>query len=487
MTPADLSPAAPVRTVAAPPAIVLSLAEVVAATGATIGQGDPETPLGAIDIDSRRLQPGDWFLAHIGSRDDGHQYLAAAAKHGVAGAIVTDVSRLPAGWRLPTLAVESHETFLERLGIAIRGRFTGPVLGITGSVGKTSCRHILSHLLSVDRAVLATPWNWNTEIGIPLTLSRLLREGADVCVLELAMRGAGQIAQLTRIAQPSIGIITAIAPVHLELLGSMWGILEAKLELFAGMAPGGWWIYPAPDAFIRAGIANLPAIPHQTLRFVPGQQLLEPGDPDLLVAEKLKWKEADERWAFTLHLNDVRVDSAIQSVALPQIWSALAATAGAVAMGLTVEEIARRLPEIPPITGRMELRRRFPKRLILFDCYNSNPISAAEALETLSRVANGRPTIAILGGMKELGAEAERYHRELGTKVRLLGIDQLMAIGTESAWLADAATGGSTSVFTADTADEAAGWLATQVPGEAVILLKGSRAYALETLLEHPW
>lgn len=487
MTATPLSPDSPTSTHPAPPPLRLTLAEVVAGTGATLLQGEPESLLGAVDIDSRRLHPGDWFLAHVGSQVDGHSYLTDAALQQIGGAIVTDPSRLPAGWSLPTLVVESHQDFLERLGMGIRSRFTGPVAGITGSVGKTSCRHILSHLLSADRTVLSTPWNWNTEIGVPLTLTHLLREGADVCVLELAMRGAGQISQLTRIARPQVGILTAIAPVHLELLGSLWGILEAKLELFREMAPGGTWIYPASDTFLQAGLANLPAIAHQTLRFMPGQELLGPGDPTILRADTLVWQEVGESWSFNLNWQHQRVPTALRTIAQAQIWSALAAIAGALALGMPLEQIGAQLPKVPPITGRMEIRRRFPQRVLLFDCYNSNPVSATEALETLVRVAGSRPAIAILGGMKELGAESERYHRELGTRVRLLGIPWLLAIGEEATWIADAAAGGGTSVFTAATADDAVGWLQTQVPADAVVLLKGSRAYALESLLEHSW
>ncbi|MEO7995212.1 MAG: Mur ligase family protein, partial [bacterium] len=195
MSATNLSPAAPDTTGHRPP-LVVTLQDVAAATGARIVQGDPQTPLGALDIDSRRLTPGDWFLAHQGSTADGHDFLGVAREAGIAGAVVTRANRLPADWDLPTLAVEDHAAFLDTLGSLIRTRFKGPVVGITGSVGKTTCKHVLSHLLAHDRVVLATPWNWNTEIGVPLTLTRLLKSGADVCVLELAMRGEGQIAQL---------------------------------------------------------------------------------------------------------------------------------------------------------------------------------------------------------------------------------------------------------------------------------------------------
>lgn len=487
MSQAELSPPPPPLQVPAPPPVVLTLEEVCAATGARLQQGDPAGLLGPLDLDSRRLGPGDWFLAHRGSQQDGHDYLDTARGLGAAGAVVTDPGRLPAGWSLPTLVVADHAAFLEQLGTAIRQRFTGQVIGITGSVGKTSCRHVLAHLLAQDRAVLATPWNWNTEIGIPLTLSRLLRQGAEVCVLELAMRGPGQIAQLTRIVQPHIGILTGIAPVHLELLGSLWGILEAKLELFATMDPAGTWVYPAPDAFIRGGLAALPLQPRQAFRFLPGQQLTDPGDPDLLIMEKLQWEEEPGRWSGTLHWQTGREATEINAIALGQVWSALAASAGALAAGLPLQQITERLPLVPPAAGRMELRRRFPQRLILFDAYNSNPASATDALETLARIARQRPAIAILGGMKELGPESERYHRELGTRVRSLGIPALLAVGTEAEWIATGAAGGDTSVFTVDTAEAAAAWCATQVPGDAVVLLKGSRAYALETILDAAW
>ncbi|MEO7994423.1 MAG: cyanophycin synthetase, partial [bacterium] len=277
------------------------------------------------------------------------------------------------------------------------------------------------------------------------------------------------------------------APVHLELLGSLWNILEAKLELFAHLAPGSAWVYPAPDAFIRAGIANLPPVPHETIRFVPGMQMVEPGDPDLLLAEHLRWDDTGGGWEFDLRWREERCKTRLQTVALGQLWSALAAVAGALALGVPLAACAARLPATPAITGRMEVRHRFPKRTILFDCYNSNPISAADALTTLARLGQGHQTVAILGGMKELGPESERYHRELGAQARSLGIQQVLAIGDEAEWIADGAAGAATQVFTAASIGEATGWLGSQVSGDAVVLLKGSRAYHLEDALEAAW
>ncbi|HYE77518.1 MAG TPA: Mur ligase family protein, partial [bacterium] len=186
MSPAELSPAAPVSTAPAPPAIELTFAD-LANLGCRVVAGAPGTRLGSIDIDSRRIGPGDWFLAHRGEQADGHDFLADVKARGAAGAIIEDPTRLPSDFSLPALQVDDHAAFLERLAKLIRDRFAGQVVGITGSVGKTTCKHTLAHLLSHDRAVLATPWNWNTEIGVPLTLSRLLSHGADVLVLELAM------------------------------------------------------------------------------------------------------------------------------------------------------------------------------------------------------------------------------------------------------------------------------------------------------------
>ncbi|HYE77277.1 MAG TPA: Mur ligase family protein, partial [bacterium] len=287
--------------------------------------------------------------------------------------------------------------------------------------------------------------------------------------------------------RPTVAVLTGIAPVHLEQLGSLWAILEAKLELFEHMDPAGWWVYPAPDAFIRAGIAALPLEQHKTLRFVPGIQMVDPGDPDLLAGERFRWDPVGQRWHFTLHLREKRAETNLATVAMGQIWSALAASAGALALGLTLEQVAHRLPLTPPITGRMELQGRFPNRTILVDCYNSNPVSAGDALETLVRIGQGRPTVAVLGGMKELGPEAERYHRELGGKVRALNIGTLLAVGEEAPWIAAGAAGGLTQVFTAAAITDAEGWLGTQIPGDAVVLLKGSRTYALERALDLSW
>jgi UDP-N-acetylmuramoyl-tripeptide--D-alanyl-D-alanine ligase len=365
-----------------------------------------------MQIDSRRIDEGDLFVAVGGGSD----FVAHALARGAAAALVPD---------------DAHEA-LAAIGGAVRDRSTARVVGITGAVGKTSTKDILAALCTPHRRTIASEGNFNNELGVPLTLCRI-EPDTEVCIVELAMRGLGQIAWLASMAKPEIGVITNIAPVHLELVGTVENVARAKAELVEALPPGGTAV-------------------------VPEEPLLEP---------YLTRTDIEIRRFTTTGL-------AASFTALHQLQNAAAAIAVCEVLGVPVP--ASLDVEFSPL--REELIELDDGVTLINDCYNANPAAMTAALAHLAARAGDRRKVAVLGEMAELGPEAPEYHRATGAEVAGAGIDVLVAVGPlASGYMVD----GVRSVHV-DTADEAAKALVEILEPGDVVLVKGSRAVGLEAV-----
>jgi UDP-N-acetylmuramoyl-tripeptide--D-alanyl-D-alanine ligase len=387
-----------------------------------------------VTIDSREAGPGDLFVGLPGEHHDGGRFAAAALEAGAWGALTTPehAEQLPAGGVV--LAAEDPLAALQSLATAWRTALGAHVIGVTGSTGKTSTKDILTGMLRPHRRTVATPQNLNTEIGLPLTILSAPGD-TEVLVLEMAMRGLGQIAELARIAQPDVGVIVNIGPVHLELLGSITAIAAAKAELIAGLKPGGTAIVPSDEPLLD---------PHHRhdvtwVTFGPGGQVSDLGDVRI---------PFDSR-----HMRH----------------NALAALAAARAIGVQphgevdVQLSARRGQRIELASGAV----------VVNDCYNASPMSMRAALDELSRAPGRR--VAVLGDMLELGPEAPRYHQEIGAYAREHA-DVLVTVGPLAAQM-----GGD---HEAATAAQAVGIVRDLIRPGDTILVKGSRGVGLEAVAE---
>ncbi len=419
--------------------------EAVAAAAAAALVRPPAAATGPerVVIDSREAGVGDLFVALAGERVDGGAFAAAALAAGTWGVLTTPerAAALPAAAGPgAVLAAADPLAALQALARAWRRALGVPVIGITGSVGKTSTKDVLRALLAPQRRVHASRANFNTEIGLPL---ELLRAPADteVLVLEMAMRGPGQIAELAAIAEPEVGVVTALGPVHLELLGSMEAIARAKGELLAGVA-----------------VAVLPADEDRLDAFVPaGAQVVRFGDEEpALDALELPFASRHMR------------------------RNAAAALAAARAVG--VEPAGRVDLELSAMRGQ---RVTLPGgAVVVDDCYNANPLSMRAALDDLAAAepAPGARRVAVLGDMLELGPDERELHREVGAHARARGVDVLVTVGPLAAAMAEgyAALGELHAV--ADAA-EAAGVVGGLQLGEGdVVLVKASRSVGLEAV-----
>ncbi len=405
------------------------------------GPGGPER----VVIDSREAGPGVLFAGLPGTQVDGGRFAAQALAAGAWGVLVApEHAAVAAGTaRGAVLAAADPLAALGHLATAWRRELGCAVIGITGSTGKTSTKDTLAAMLAPQRRVVATAQNLNTEIGLPLTILGA-PAGTEVLVLEMAMRGSGQIAELAAIAEPDVGVIVNVGPVHLELLGSIESIARAKAELLAGLRPGATAVVPARepllDAHLRADLV--------TVTFGPG------GD----VAELPPGLE-------------------LPLTAAHQRLNALAALAAARAVG--VEPTGRIDVALSRLRGeRIELADGI---VVVNDCYNANPMSMHAALTDLAATAPGR-RVAVLGDMLELGPDERRFHADLGTQARDAGVDVLVTVGPLAAHAGAGFSGGAVQAVT-DAAAAAELLPSLLQPGDTV-LVKGSRGVGLEVVAE---
>jgi len=448
------------------------------ACGARAGAPGAGSPLG-VCIDSRELAPGELFVGLRGERSDGGEFAVAALDAGAWGVLV-EPRYVPAAEQVPAgAAVLVHDNPLAALGALARawrlelGARGARVVAITGSTGKTSTKDILAALVSPRLRTAATPANLNTEIGLPLAI---LAAGADseCIVLELAMRGPGQIAALSAIAEPDVGVIVNVGPAHLELLGSLEAIAAAKAELIAGLAPGACAVIPYGEPLLAphlrkdvrtitfggagADVSLLGRGPGGRVDIAlaggampaQGEPLPSAGQPGTI-----------ELWpSFTQAHN---------------ILNLLAAVAAARALGLMPGGSL----DVHFSAGRGQRLAVAGGVTVVDDCYNANPMSMRAAIDDLAETPASR-RVAVLGDMLELGEQGPALHREIGLHAAAHGVDVLVAVGSLAAEISSTYTGESHTV--ADAAEAAELLPGLLAPGDAV-LVKGSRGVALERVV----
>jgi UDP-N-acetylmuramoyl-tripeptide--D-alanyl-D-alanine ligase len=345
---------------------------------------------------------------------------------------------------------------LGRLARGWRRSLGAGVVGVTGSTGKTSTKDTLAAMLAPHRATVATRANLNTEIGVPLGILAA-PAGTEALVLELAMRGTGQIAELAEIAEPDVAVIVNIGPVHLEQVGSLEGVAAAKAELIAGLRPGATAVIPAGEPLLRPHLRD----DVETVTFGPG------GDVSLVEARGGR---------VTVDAGGERIELELPYEQPYLLLNALACVAAALALGVTPG--GRVDVALSALRGeRIELPNG---STIVNDCYNANPMSVRAALDDLARRAPGR-RVAVLGDMLELGRDEARFHEEIGEHAGRAGIEVLVAVGPRAAAMAGPFGGESHAVEDAREAAEVLGGLLRT--GDTV-LVKGSRGVGLEVVAE---
>ena len=427
-----------------------------------LAEGGPGSPRRAT-IDSTETGAGDLFFGLRGERRDGGEFAPAAVEAGAWGVVVGppfmsqlfSVSEKNYDLKVWVFGVEDPLAAMQGLARTWRRALGARVVGVTGSVGKTSVKDIARALL--PGRVHANRENLNTEIGLPLTLLEAPEE-TETLVLEMAMRGVGQIAELTAIAEPDVAVITNVGPVHVELLGSVEAVAAAKAEILDDLPPGGTAVAPVEAGELEPHLESVA----EQLRFGPG------GDVE---AREVKVTDGVTEALVSTPLGEARFHFPFAEA--HNLTNALAAIAAAVALGAEPADMADRAANIGFSRFRGERLELGDGIVLVNDCYNANPVSMRAALDHLATLGAAR-TIAVLGEMGELGPGSPAYHREVGEHARGAGVDMLIGVG-------EPARDYDPDELVADP-DEAAELLAAHLsPGDAV-LVKGSRSAGLEAV-----
>lgn len=450
-----------------------------------------DIPISQVVIDSRQASPGAMFVALPGKRTDGHMYVADAFQRGAIVALIQH--SIPGNWttiditggspplqeldaiQLPVcLKVVNTLNALHQLATHWRNKFSVRVIGITGSVGKTMTKELTWAVLRRRFSTLKNPGNLNNEIGLPLTLLQL-RSPHERVVLEMGMYSLGEISQLCAIARPQLGVVTNVGPTHLERLGSLEHIAEAKSELIQALPPGGVAVLNYDDPFVRAMSAKAVA---GVRVFYYG---LTPG-ADLWASDVLS--EGWEGIRFALHYGHEVVHVKVPLLGRHSVHTALCATAVGLIEGMHWEEILPglqnggvqlRLVSVPGINGS----------IILDDTYNASPVSTIAALNLLDDLVTSGRKIAVLGDMAELGDFTEPGHRKVGCRV-VTTASLLITVGSLARLIAEEARlcgMPAQSIIQVQTNQEAIAHLRQIVQPGDIILVKGSRSMAMEEIV----
>jgi UDP-N-acetylmuramoyl-tripeptide--D-alanyl-D-alanine ligase len=416
-----------------------------------------------VGTDSRTLPPGALFVALTGERHDGHDFIMAAA---ASGAVAALVSRDTVA-RLPLLRVADTRLALTRLAATWRARFQLPLIAVTGSNGKTTVKEMIARILGQAGPVLATEGNLNNELGVPLMLLRVGPEHR-FAVIEMGANHPGEIGHLTRLAEPTVALITNAGPAHLEGFGDIEGVAHAKGEIFQGLQARGTAVINADD-------------PYQALwrELACGRRVLTFG---LANSADVTATRVDVGPPHTrLHLETPAGSCALVLSVLGRhnVMNALAAAACALALGLPLDAVRQGLEQVRAVRGRLQVQRGVRGVQLIDDTYNANPASLAGGLQALSAFSGER--VLVLGDMAELGPGARLWHTEAGRAAREMGIHRLFALGEHGA---DVAMGFGSGALHFKEREALIQVLRDVVHDDMTVLIKGSRRMQMEQVVE---
>jgi UDP-N-acetylmuramoyl-tripeptide--D-alanyl-D-alanine ligase len=419
-----------------------------------------------VAIDTRRLTPGNLFVALKGAHADGHSFLHAAQAGGAAGALVSRRADLP----LAQIVVPSVEPALADAARANRAQFRGVVVGVAGSNGKTTVKEMLATVLARRGPCLATRGNLNNHLGVPMTLLRL-EPTHQSAVIEMGANRRGDVEALAQIARPSIGLITNAGAEHLEGFGSLEGAARAEGEMVACLPARGTAVINADDSFASLWHA-MSAAPAVTFGLRPEADFR---------AEELQWEAHPEgfRTGFRLVCPQGTMPIRLALAGRHNVLNALAAAAAAVSAGAALPDVAAGLGAMRAVKGRLQLRSTRHGAWLIDDSYNANPSSVRAGLAVLGELPGRR--WFVLGDMAELGSFAEASHREIGALARSLGVERLYAFGPLAALAAEAFGAGGERF---ENAAELAQALDGELQSDVRLLVKGSRSNRLERVVD---
>ncbi len=452
---------------------MMLLSEIVGILGARLEGADVR--FSAVSTDTRSIQQGDLFVALKGENFDGAQFVVGALGAGAIAAIVNAESypriRSALNPQSSVLVVEDTRVALGLLAAHWRKHFSIPLIGITGSNGKTSVKEMLASILREHTGdadtVLATKGNLNNDIGMPLTLLKL-RDTHRYAVIEMGMNHPGEIDYLTRLACPDVALVNNAAKAHLAGLGSLEAVALAKGEIFAGLAAQGVAVINADDEF--APLWRETAGAHRIVDF----------GVDAPAAIRATWRAQGFGAALEVSTPQGDFSVLLQVPGVHNVRNALAASAAALAVGVPLPAIAAGLKNFCGVPGRLQRKVALHGAVLIDDSYNANPASLSAAMKVLAQAPGKK--ILVLGDMGELGADAARFHAEIGAEAHALGIQRLLALGDMSTYAVDEFGAGATHF---KRIEDLFACLNQHLDSESTVLVKGSRFMKMERVVQH--
>jgi UDP-N-acetylmuramoyl-tripeptide--D-alanyl-D-alanine ligase len=447
---------------------VFTVDEICLATDGSVYKLGSEEKFTGICTDTRKVDPHDLFISLVGEKFDGHDFIEQAMAKGASG-IITSRLDIVIPPNITVILVPDTLQALQRLAWFHRKRFTIPIIGITGSNGKTTTKDMIAAVLSSKLNVLKTQGNFNNEIGLPLTLLQLTAQH-EVAVVEMGMRGMGQIRELATIALPTVAVITNVGETHIELLGSVENIAAAKAELLEVIPESGLTILNGDDPYVRAMATQ-----------VESRVMLFGLEQGTLQAKNISPEEYG--MSFTCHFGQEKTPVSIPTVGKHNVYNALAAIAVGLELGLTFPDICAGLMTFQASPMRLHIEK-IGEYIVINDAYNASPMSMLAAIDTLGEVAIKRK-IVVLGDMLELGDIAVEAHRQIGEKLAQCHIDMVVTVGELASHIATSAKEqGMDMVISCASHEEAEKALAHRIlPGDT-ILIKGSRGMKMENIIK---
>lgn len=422
-----------------------------------------------ICTDTRSLSSGDVYVALRGDHFDGHDFISNAADEGAVAVIVDKKCKN----KITQIVVEDTRIALGLLAMKWRSDFDGPLIGLTGSNGKTTVKEMLAGILGQKGPVLATLGNFNNDIGVPLTLYRL-QPSHRYAVIEMGANHSGEIQYLTNIAKPSVALITNAAPAHLAGFGSLDGVAKAKGEIFQGLSDGGVAIINYDDPYFDLWKSY--AKKHRVISFGTSEAA------DVYVTWLKEVDDFDHSNDIELHTKGGSVRVSLAMSGKHNVMNALAASAAALAVGADLSEIKTGLETTLEVPGRSQRKPGVNGSTVIDDTYNANPASLAAALNVLSSYEGTK--ILILGDMAELGAEAESLHRDAGNDVFAAGINAFYATGDLSRYAVNAyCDSGGQNGLHFETQDVLLDTVKKCLRDDVIVLIKGSRGMRMERIV----
>ena len=463
-----------------------SVREILEATGAQLIAGNPNDYFAGVSIDSRTVKRGDIFICIKGERFDGGDFISEAVGKGALGIIISRPSTTlgagdkaagrPAyrtGRRGPAniMSVGNTVQALSQLAHTNRKRFDVPIVAITGSNGKTTTKEMLSALLSAKYKVLKNEGTQNNIIGLSLSLLRLNAE-CDLAVLELGTNHFGELKELTRIAAPNVGIITNVGPAHLESFGDESGVLKEKLNLLEGLSQPRIAILNADDNLLKERLSCDTGISSFTFGIKNRSDFM---------ARRIICK--NQKTSFLIKNYPIKLNT----VSRVNVYNALCAYATARIFGIEADDIIKKFQQFSLPDARFQIKK-INGLNVIDDCYNANPASFHQAIESFNELSSGGRKIVVIADMLELGQKSELLHRELGRELGEADVDLIIAVGRLSHIACDAAKSSgfnSRAIYKCFSTQEARGIISGLLKKDDTVLIKGSRAMRLEEIFNN--